>query len=132
MNNGGLTYPGLSQIGTTGQITARMTTIWRSHTLKYGSDERAYWYASPVPGGYPTGYFSFDNTYTKQADNTPSNQTTNTGLAWAAFELGLPSTVQGTINDTGYYTTRYHSGYLQDDFRATSRLRFGFGLRFER
>jgi hypothetical protein len=132
VNNGGLTYPGLSQIGTTGQFTAKMTTIWRSHTLKYGSDERAYWYASPVPGGYPTGYFVFDNAYTKQADNTPSNQTTNTGLAWAAFELGLPSTVQATINDTGYYTTRYHSGYVQDDFRATSRLRFGFGLRFER
>jgi hypothetical protein len=132
VNNGGLTYPGLSQIGTTGQFTAKMTTIWRSHTLKYGSDERAYWYASPVPGGYPTGYFVFDNTYTKQADNTPSNQTTNTGLAWAAFELGLPTTIQGTINDTGYYTTRYHSAYVQDDFRATSRLRFGFGLRFER
>jgi hypothetical protein len=56
----------------------------------------------------------------------------NTGLAWAAFELGLPTTIQGTINDTGYYTTRYHSAYVQDDFRATSRLRFGFGLRFER
>ena len=44
----------------------------------------------------------------------------------------MPTTVQGTINDTGYYTTRYHSAYVQDDFRATSRLRFGFGLRFER
>ena len=101
VNNGGLTYPGLSQIGTTGQLTAKMTTIWRSHTLKYGIDERDYLYASPVPGGYPAGYFNFDNTYTKQADNTPSAQTTNIGLAWASFELGLPSTIQGTINDTG-------------------------------
>jgi hypothetical protein len=132
VNNGGLTYPGLSQIGTTGQITNKMTTVWRSHTLKYGSDERAYWYAAPVPGGYPTGYFSFDNTYDKQADNTPSSQTTNIGLAWAAFEMGLPTTIQGTINDTGYYTTRYHAGYVQDDYRVTSKLRFGFGVRFER
>ena len=132
VNNGGLTYPGLSQIGTTGQATAKMTTVWRAHTLKYGIDERAYWYAAPVPGGYPTGYFNFDNTYVKQADNTPSSQTTNIGLAWAAFELGLPSTIQGTINDTGFYTTRYHSGYLQDDYRITSKLRLGFGLRFER
>ena len=132
VNNGGLTYPGLSQIGTTEQVTAKMTTIWRSHTLKYGIDERDYLYASPVPGGYPTGEFVFDNTYDKQADNTPTNQTTNTGLAWAAFEMGLPTTIQGTINDTGYYSTRYHSAYIQDDYRATNKLRFGFGVRFER
>ena len=55
LTTAGLTYPGLSQIGTTGQITAKMTTIWRSHTLKYGIDERDYWYAAPVPGGYPAG-----------------------------------------------------------------------------
>jgi hypothetical protein len=132
VNNGGLTYPGLSQIGTTGQATGKMTTIWKSHTLKYGFDERTYWYAAPVPGGYPSGYFNFDNTYTKQADNTPGSQTTNIGLAWASFELGLPSTIQGSINDTGYYSTRYHAGYFQDDYRVTSKLRFGFGLRFER
>ena len=132
VNNGGLTYPGLSQIGTTAQVTAKMTTIWRSHTLKYGLDERDYLYASPVPGGYPAGTFTFDNAYTKQADNTPSSQTTDTGLAWAAFELGLPSTIQASINDTGIYSTRYHSGFIQDDLRVTSKLRFGFGVRFER
>jgi hypothetical protein len=132
VNNGGLTYPGLSQIGTTGQLYAKMTTIWRSHTLKYGLDERRYWYAAPVPGGYPTGEFTFDNTYMKQASNTPGSQTTNTGLAWAAFELGLPSAISATLNDTGYYSTRYHSAYLQDDYRVTGKLRFGFGLRFER
>jgi hypothetical protein len=132
VNNGGLTYPGLSQIGTTGQITNKMTTVWGKHTLKYGSDERDYLYAAPVPGGYPTGYFNFDNTYTRAASNTPSSQTSQIGLAWAAFELGLPTTIQGTINDTGYYSTRYHAGYIQDDFRFNNKLRFGFGLRFER
>jgi len=132
VNNGGLTYPGLSQIGTTAQITNKMTSIVGNHTFKYGSDERVYWYASPVPGGYPSGYFNFDNTYTKQADNTPGAQTSNIGLAWAAFELGLPSTIQGSINDTGYYSTRYHAGYVQDDFRISSKFRIGYGVRFER
>jgi hypothetical protein len=132
VNNGGLTYPGLGQIGTTGQLTLKMTTIWKSHTLKYGADERRYSYAAPVPGGYPAGYFNFDNSYMKQADNTPGSQTTNTGLAWAAFELGLPNSIQATQNDTGYYSTRYHAAYIQDDFRVTGKLRFGFGLRFER
>jgi len=132
VNNGGLTYPGLSQIGTTVQLDAKMTTIWRSHTLKYGFDERRYRYAAPVPGGYPTGDFNFDNTYDKQADNTPGSQTTNIGLAWADFEMGIPQSISGTLNDTGYYNTRYHSAYIQDDFRVSSKFRLGFGLRFER
>ena len=59
-------------------------------------------------------------------------QTTNIGLAWAAFELGIPTTISGTINDTGYYSTRYHAAYIQDDYRLTSKMRLGFGVRFER
>jgi hypothetical protein len=35
-------------------------------------------------------------------------------------------------NDTGYFSTPYHALYVQDDLRVTNRLRFGFGLRFER
>ena len=46
--------------------------------------------------------------------------------------MGLPTTIQATQNDTGFYSTRYHSAYIQDDFRVTNKLRFGFGLRFER
>ena len=127
---GSLGYPGLSQLGTTAQLTAKMTTIHGKHTLKYGTDERRYWYATVIPGGNPTGSFNFDDTYVRQADNTTT--ASNTGLGWAAFELGLPSSISGSINDTGFYTTRYHSAYIQDDFRVTNRLRFGFGVRFER
>ena len=46
--------------------------------------------------------------------------------------MGIPTTASITRNDTGYYTTRYHAAYIQDDLRVTSRLRIGFGLRFER
>ncbi len=127
---GSLGYPGLSQLGTTGQVTVKMTTIHGKHTLKYGTDERRYWYATVNPGGNPTGSFNFDDTYVRQADNTTT--ASNTGLGWAAFELGLPTSISGTVNDTGFYTTRYHSAYIQDDFRVTNRLRLGFGLRFER
>jgi hypothetical protein len=127
---GSLGYPGLSQLGTTGQATAKMTTIIGRHTLKYGFDERRYWYATVIPGGNPDGSFTFSDAYVQQADNTTT--ASNTGLGWASFELGLPSSISATVNDTGFYTTRYHSAYIQDDFRITSRWRVGFGLRFER
>jgi len=122
-------YPALGQIGTTAGLTVKMTTLFRSHSLKYGWDDRRYWYASAGPG-YPTGNYTFNNTYMKQADNTTT--ASNTGLGWAAFLMGLPATISADRNDTGYYSTPYHALYVQDDFRVSSRLRLGFGLRFER
>lgn len=127
---GSLVYPGLSQTGTTHQLTIKMSSIRGAHSLKYGFEERRYHYATVTPGGYPTGTFTFDNTFFKQADNTTT--ASNLGLAWAAFEMGLPSTITLNTNDTGYFSTPYHALYAQDDFRITNRLRIGFGLRFER
>ena len=130
-NAGGtLVFPGINELGTTGQVTVKMMTIHGRHTLKYGTDERRYWYATVSPGGNPTGVFTFDQTYVRQADNTTT--ASNLGLGWAAFELGIPTNDSISRNDTGYYGTRYHSAYLQDDLRVTTRLRLGFGLRFER
>jgi hypothetical protein len=123
-------YPGISALGTTAQLTGKMVSILGRHTLKYGVDERRYWFAAVTPGGYPTGSLTFDDTYVRQADNTTT--ASNTGLGWAAYELGLPTSIVGTVNDTGYYSTRYHAAYIQDDLRLTSRWRFGIGLRFER
>jgi hypothetical protein len=128
---GGTTaYPGLRQSGTTAQLTVKMATIHGAHTLKYGLDERRYWYATVTPGGYPTGMYTFDNAYMKQADNT--NTASNLGLSWAAFMMGLPTGVSLDTNDTGYFSTPTHALYIQDDFRLSSRLRIGLGLRFER
>ena len=127
---GTLTYPGLGQTGTTETLTGKMSTIHGSHTLKYGTEIRHYYYATVTPGGFPTGVYTFDKTYVQQADNTTT--AANLGLGWAAFQMGLPSGISLNTNDTGYYGSRYYALYLQDDFRISSRLRIGFGLRFER
>ena len=42
-------YPGISALGTTAQLTGKMTSILGRHTLKYGVDERRYWFASRDP-----------------------------------------------------------------------------------
>jgi hypothetical protein len=107
-----------------------MATIWGKHTFKYGWEERRYHYASVNPLGNTTGYYQYSNTYDRQADNTTTASTT--GLGYAAFLMGLPNSITLDTNDTGYWTTPYHALYIQDEFRVTSRLRLGFGLRFER
>jgi hypothetical protein len=121
---------GLNQRGTTEQLAAKMTTVKGRHTFKYGYEERRYHYGSVNPLGNATGYYQFTNTYDRQADNTTT--ASSTGLGWASYLMGLPSSMSLDTNDTGYWTTRYHTAYFQDDLRLTSRLRIGFGLRFER
>jgi hypothetical protein len=122
--------PGLNQRGTTEQLAGRMTTIKGKHTFKYGVEERRYHYASVNPLGNPTGYYQYNNTYDRQADNTTT--ASNTGLGYASYLMGLPYSMNLDTNDTGYWTTPHQSLYFQDDFRITSKLRVGFGLRFER
>jgi hypothetical protein len=129
-SSGHASDPGLSQRGTTEQLAAKMTTVKGNHTFKYGVEIRRYQYASVNPGGNPAGSFAFNNTYDRQADNTTT--ASNTGLGYAAFLMGLPSTITLDTNDTGFWSSPHQSAYFQDDFRVTNRLRIGFGLRFER
>jgi len=130
-SSGHAAAPGLTQRGTTEQLAPKMTTIKGNHTFKYGVEIRRYQYASVTAGGNPSGNFAFNNTYVRQADNTASTATTNTGLGYASYLMGLPNSVSLTTNDTGFWSTPYQAVYFQDDFRLTSKLRLGFGVRFE-
>jgi hypothetical protein len=125
----GYSGPGVNQRGTTNQLAAKMATILGNHTLKYGWEGRAYHYATFLSGACTTGCYTFDNTYFKQADNTTTAG--QLGLSWASFMTGMASAARLDTNDTGYYSTPYQAGYIQDDFRVTNKLRLGFGLRFE-
>ncbi len=123
--------PGLNQRGTTEQLAPKMTSIIGKQTFKYGVEIRRYQYGSVNPLGNSTGYYQFSNTYDKQADNTSSTATTTTGLGYAAYLMGLPNSVALDTNDTGFWSTPYQAAYFQDDFRIASKLRLGFGVRFE-
>jgi len=71
-------------------------------------------------------YFSFGN-----AVGTATFTGQSTGLLLGDFMLGLPSTfAQGTIY--GFYERQfYDSLYIQDTWKATSRLTLNYGVRWE-
>jgi hypothetical protein len=126
--------PGLNQRGTTEQLAPKMTTIKGKHTFKYGMEIRRYQYSSvgtALGTNTGTGYYQFANNFVKQADNTASTATTNTGLGYAAYLMGLPNSMALDTNNAYFWSTPYQAAYFQDDFRLTSKLRLGFGVRFE-
>ncbi len=73
------------------------------------------------------GTFSFNGVFTRQF---PS-QTNGTGADFADLLLGYPS--NGSVSTTTklYDFVHYYAGYIQDDYRVTSRLTVNVGLRYE-
>ncbi len=122
-------YPAIGTRGTTGEFKAQLTNVRGNHSVKYGWQERRYWRTSEGPGN-SSGLFTFNNSYMRQFDNTVT--ASNLGLGWAAFMMGLPSGISISTNDTAFWTTRYRSLFVHDDWRVSSRLRLNLGLRYER
>lgn len=54
-----------------------------------------------------------------------------TGNAFADFLLGIPSGLTQDAPVTGYTNTWYGAAFIQDDFRASSRLNLNLGLRWD-
>lgn len=122
-------YPIVSDKATTYDVHATMTTIKGSHSWKYGWQERRMDYAVAGPGS-SSGIFQFRNTYVRKSDN--DNVSSNHGLDWATFMLGLPTGISIDTNDSGYARTPRRAFFFQDDWRLSSKLRLSLGLRYER
>jgi len=125
----GDSYPVIGTRGTTGLLRIQMNTLKGNHSLKYGWDERRYW-TTTASLGYTSGRFVFDNTFTRSRDD--DTKASNHVHDWAAFMMGLPSTITIDTNDTAIWSTRYRALYFQDDWRLTSKLRLNLGIRYER
>ncbi|MBI4873471.1 MAG: TonB-dependent receptor [Acidobacteria bacterium] len=122
-------YPSIDSRGTTGELKLQMSTLRGNHSLKYGWQERRYWFTSSGYGS-TSGSFTFSNSYMRPADNT--NTSSSLGLAWASFMMGLPSGISIATNDSALWSTRFRSLYVQDDWRVSRKLRLNLGLRYER
>lgn len=97
------------------------------HFLKFGAEARQY-NQNNSGRGYPSGQWTFNKNWT-QANSSRADAVS--GNAIATFLLGIPSGAQVQKNIDSAYRHFYYAGFIQDDWKLTSRLSLNFGLRWD-
>jgi hypothetical protein len=103
------------------------TKIINKHTVKAGF---TYW-AMLNNQREPTSSFGslgFTNAFTQQNALTASAAS---GNAFASFLLGNPASGSILDNQAMAYSSHYYAGFVQDDYRITTKLTINVGLRWD-
>ncbi len=108
----------------TWSLTGTVSRIMGKHLVKMGWDFR---YMRSLDDGYFTGNFNF----TGDATNDPQNMST-TGQPLASYLLGLPNSALRNVGQTAAIMRKHdYSGFVQDDWKVSSRLTLNLGLRYD-
>ncbi len=116
-----------------------LTTVRGTSTWRAGAEWRQQHVEIGGPGSTntsygPSGQYNFDDTYVQQNDGTSpvgSFPTTNSGLPYAAFLLGIQTTAQATIVPQTARSNPYYGFYAGDTWRVSRKLTLVPGIRFE-
>jgi hypothetical protein len=93
------------------------------HSLSVGGEFMRYAYSYYTPGVL-SGSYGFTGTFT-----TASGQS---GLGLPDLELGIPASASiSTTNTIFHENLNYFAGYVQDDYRVSTKLTINLGLRYE-
>ncbi len=105
-----------------------------THTVKVGADFRKIGVDTLIPGN-PAGFFDFEKDTTSSDGFTTGNALN--GNSFASFLLGYPSGNVAsrpsniTLSTPLNIFTYYYGGYIQDDWRVSSKFTLNYGLRIE-
>jgi len=109
-------------------FSADLTKEIKRHLIHFGGDFRVY-QANNYNLSNSTPSLTFASTYTNGPLNTSAPASIGQGLA--SFLLGIPTSGSIVLNTSYAFTSRFYSGYVQDDFKITPRLTISPGLRYE-
>ncbi len=124
-----------NDVGTFGSVRniqgqVNLTQVRGAHTLRAGTDNRQH-RRNINNAGNTSPVLSFNNTYTRAADDTTVFPAQNLGLTWAAFMMGIPSSISIDDNVAPQVQSEYYSAYAQDTWRVARSVTVNVGLRYE-
>jgi carboxypeptidase family protein/TonB-dependent receptor-like protein len=106
-----------------------LTHVRGAHTFTAGLDVRDHLRTGGNPGEV-NGRFSFTNKFTSREEDG-FTVAANLGHSYAAFLMGLPASASIETNANYVLSNPYLGWFVQDSWRATSRLTLMIGLRME-
>jgi len=107
-------------------FNATVSKFMGKHSLKLGFDWRSL-NNDGIPGTGPSS-FSFSDVFTR---SRPTQTVQGTGASLATMLLGHPTGGSTTLSTKFFNFVRYYAGFVQDDWRVSSKLTLNFGLRWE-
>jgi Carboxypeptidase regulatory-like domain len=113
------------------QFSDDLSWVKGKHTIKVGFEYR--WHQFPFSGwanGNQGGEFRFDRRETGTYDQT-GNNVASTGESFASFLLGQVDSSTQNIPFHPMFYEAYTSPWINDEYKATSRLTLTLGLRFD-
>jgi len=115
----------------THSFATTLNKIIGRHSMKFGGELRIYREDSTFKSNDQTGQFVFDNTYTRQASNGATNQDVNGLQGYAAFLLGLPTSMSIVRRADYSEYSKTFGFFAQDDWKINQKLTLNLGLRYE-
>lgn len=121
---GGTNMP-LDKIGRIWQFVDNFSWVRGRHTVKVGGDmQQVTLYGFVTNNARPQ--FNFNGVYTQNPQSR-----TGTGSPYGDFLLGLSNNAVAATRSISTQRQRIYQGYIQDDWKATSKLTLNVGLRYE-